>query len=252
MVAPSQDTELRERLAAVQTRLTQARNDAFVDYTPVVCGLALRPITQRSYRQLIAWQNGFVTGGPVDFKAIAQFIWAHHPEFSQFPGAVRRRVFRCIDRELHPRFPTLIALARFFRPFAPRSPVLRWFATMEDAADRHATVIGEIRRLAHEAIRDFPCSGADENAAPFAQLPSMVSLLERAHTISFSEALAVVETAPLRQLVEYLREAIHRLTQGKDKLLTAEESRVWADWLDHKQSELSDADNQKSSIENRK
>lgn len=234
MVAISRTAEFRARLAAVQAESRRLRLEAFVPYAPLLCGLRLRPITFPSYLTLLAWRNAFVTGGPVELKDIVQFVWCHHPAFDQFAPAARRAVARRVDRCLRPRFPTLNQLVHFFSPL----PRFRWLARFRrpTEADRTAAVVAEIRRLVREALHDFPAAGGEEDEAPmpFALQPQLVSLLMRGHALPFAEAVRQVTQLPLKELLQYIREILHRLSHGKDKLLTPEEARVWADYIDHK------------------
>lgn len=234
--AATRAAALRQRMEDVRSRSARLRTEAFVDYAPRLCGFALQPITFLSYQRLVAFNNAFVTGAPVDLRSIFQFVWVHHPAFSQHADRARRRVFRRVWRSLHPRLPTLNAALLALRGL----PRLRWLSRLvrPTAAECQAAAIAEIRRLVHEALHDFPAPGDDARPSPYAGYPHYVSLLERAHPMSFAEARVLVDHAPLKQLVQWVREAIDRLSRGKDKLLTAEEARVWADWLDFKNEQV--------------
>jgi hypothetical protein len=239
MVAHPRIADLRRRLTNVRAETHRLRLMAFVDYSPVVCGVALRPMTLRSYTLLCAWDNAFVVGGPVEIKSIVQFIWAHHPDFAQHAHTARRRVALAIDRALRPRLPTLNALICFFAPFVP---CLRRFCR-PTAAELIAAAIAEIRRLVNESLHDFPIGGnASEDSSspdeappsdplPFALPAYFVGLLVRAYGLPFVEARQLVMDLPLKELLEYTREAIHRLSNGKEPLLTRDEAAVWWDYL---------------------
>ncbi len=202
----------RARLAAAQAAARSLRLAAFVDYEPLVCGLRLRPVTLRTYTLLLAWRNAFVVGGPVTIKDIVQFVWAHHPRFSQFAERDRARVQRQCFRALH--------LGWFRRRYSPAA---------------FTAAIAEIRRIVHEALADFPAGSDDAEPLPHALAPQLVSLLLRGHpgALDFTAACHLVNTLPLARLMQFIREILHRLSQGKDALLTPDEARVWHDYLDH-------------------
>lgn len=240
MVAFPRTAEFREQLAAAQATAHRLRIAAFVDYAPLVCGVALRPVTLRTYTLLLGWGNAFVCGGPVALKDIVQFIWAHHPAFGQFATRDRRRVVRRVEAELRPAFPTLSAVSRTLTPFLARG---RWFARQVARATRHfirptaaeltLAAIAEIRRILHEALHDFPPGDDDAPPSPYALTPQFVSLMVRGYSLDFPTARSLVSDLPLKELIEYIREILHRLSRGKDKLLTAEEARVWCAYLDY-------------------
>jgi hypothetical protein len=241
MVANSRVHEFRQRLADVESRVRQLRLEAFVDYAPVVCGVRLRPLTLPTYTTLLGFKNAFVCGTEIELKHIVQFVWLHHPEFGQFNVAGLRTVARAVSRSLTPFSPWVTKSARFFLPFLSRRwwliPVvwpLRFFARCATHEELLAAAIDEIRRLVHEATHDFPCSGDDEKPAPYALTAGIVSLLHRGYSMDFTSARALASTLPLKQLLEFVREVLYRASQGKDKLLTAAEAKVWADWLDFK------------------
>ena len=225
--------EFRARLDAAQETVRRLRVAAFVDYAPVVCGLPLRPITLRSYTLLLAWRNAFVSGGPVGLKDIVQFVWLHSPAFGQFAHRARRRVARRVWWSLHPVLPAFND-ALGIMSLLPR---FRWLARFRraTAAERSAAAVADIRRLVQEALHDFPAGDEEADPLPFALAPQLVSLLVRGYpgALDFRGARELVDTLPLCQLVEFVREVLHRLSQGRDKLLTPDEVLVWRDYLAH-------------------
>lgn len=239
MVADPQVLAFRRRLEAVQAEQHAARVAAFVDYTPVVCGFRLEPLTLRTYTLLLSWGNPFVCGGPVEFAHLVQFIWVHQPDFSQFNQAGRRRVVRLLDRALSPRFPTLNRVCFFLRAM----PGWRWCRHLvrADATERRTEAVEECRRLVREALRDFPSPGDDAPPAICALMPQLVALFVRSYGVDFFQAVSLVQQLPLRQLVQYLRESQHRLSLGREKLLTAEEAKVWSDYLGYRNAPASAA-----------
>ncbi len=234
----------QKRLGDVQADLRTRRAAAFVDYAPEICGLKLRPVTLKTYTQLVAFGNGFVTGTHAGFKDIFQFCWIHHPEFGQFADEARLRVLAQVHAGLTPRRPQLNAVlavvhpilmaaiargqwAKLLIPFAWGCKKLR----EPSSAELTATAVVEIRRVLTEALQDFPIPGDDATPLPYSQKPLLVALITRAYPIDFATASQLVDEMPLKQLVEYLREMLHRLSNGKDKLLTREEAAVWSDYL---------------------
>lgn len=221
---------LRQRMRELQASSRQLRVESFVDYTPTVCGISLRPITYRTYLHLVAFNNGFVCSGQIDLRSICQFVWVHHPKFGQHAHAARKRVFRRVVRSLQPRFPVINSLALVLRAV----PRLRWLRHLvrPTAEERLAAVVADIRQLVHEALHDFPVADGEDDAPPLASYPHFVSLLERSHALTHAEACALVDRAPMKELVQWIREALFRLSKGREKLLSAEEAAVWSEWLD--------------------
>lgn len=239
--------DFRARLAAVNATTRQLRIAAFVDYAPFVCGIALQPVTLRSYNLLLGWNNAFVSGGAVTAKDIAQFVWLHHPEFGQFAEKSRRRVFRQIDSALRPALPGINALAHIFFPLVAGVAARRRFPVIlsplafilrrivrPTAEERYHAAVAEIRRILNESLHDFPISGDEDDPLPYALSPQLVSLMVRGYGLEFETARRLVSELPLKELLEYIREVVHRFSKGKDKLLTAAQARVWEDYLEFK------------------
>ena len=238
--------DFRSRLAAVQAEGQRLRIAAFVPYTPTVCGFALRPLTLTTYTHLQGWGNAFVCGGPITFKDVAQFIWVHHPAFGQHAHRARRRIFRQTLARLTPHCPMINGLLHTFAPLlsgaARRSP---WYSPLpivaalcrglrqRTSAERFEAAVAEIREQVRQATHDFPAGGEDDKPLPHALFPQFVSLLVRGYDLDFTTARQLTADLPLRQLMQFIREIIHRLSQGKDKLLTPQEAAVWADYLEH-------------------
>lgn len=232
MVADPQVIAYQRQLAEVQAQASARRLAAFVDYQSVVCGLPLQPLTLRTYTLLSAWGNAFVRGTPVTFKDIVQFVWVHQPAFHQFNVRGRRAVSRRLWSALRPAYPTLNSIFRFLRCL-PRCRFFRHLV-VPTKGERYAAAIAEIRRIVQEATADFPPGSDDAPPAICSLTPVFVNLMIRGYGLDFAAAEHRVAHLPLKQLVQYLRETMHRLSKGQDKLLTAEESRIWSDYLGYK------------------
>jgi hypothetical protein len=101
------------------------------------------------------------------------------------------------------------------------------------ATERFEDAVAEIREQVRQATHDFPAGDEDAKPLPHALFPQFVSLLVRGYEVDFLTARDLAAEMPLRQLMQFVREIIHRLSQGKDKLLTPQEAAVWADYLEH-------------------
>lgn len=229
--------DLAERLEQVKRKNARLRCEAFVDYSPVVCGVPISPITLASYNRLVAFDNPFAVGGPIDSVAVAGFVWVHHGRFGQAAHRIRKRVMRQVARDLFPRFPNFNA----FLLFAAQVPRMRWLRrfTVRTATARLATAESEIRRLMHEAIHDLPLSGSgdDEDAkrnteqVPIALQAQLLNTFRRGLDLSYEET----ESMPLKRLVQLLREHLHHATGGKGlSLMSREEAAIWREHLDRK------------------
>ena len=234
----------RDRLIAAQEAAAKLRAEAFVRYSPVVCGQALRPLTLETYNLLVCWRNPFVCGGAVTFDAIFQFIWAHHPAFGQFAHEDRHEVMRAVVRSLEPRFPTLGAVSRLVIPVIAKK---RWWVRIPCSfafqrfitptyEERVAEAINEIRRIIHEGLAEFPTetrTAADKSGAPGEPLPfslqaQVLALMRRELGLSFDETRHL----PLKELSQHLRELTWTLSRGKAVLMTPAEATVWREYLD--------------------
>jgi hypothetical protein len=220
--------QLQERLHAAQAAARRLRSQAFVPYAPAVAGECLRPITLDSYNLLVAWENAYVCGGPRDFTALFQFIWAHHPAFGQFATVERQRVLRRVVRALQPRHPVLSAWAAVLCPLSrlARFCLGRFIeapaAALESAADE------EVCRLVAEAIGEFPTDrkGAPGEPLPFALQAQILGLMAREFAMPFQ----VTRALPLKELSQHLREAAWVASKGRAMLLTPDEAAVWHDY----------------------
>lgn len=231
MVADLQ--HFQQRLASVQETAARLRCEAFVDYTPVVAGQRLLPVTLPSYNRLCAFGCAFVTGAPVAFADLVCFVWVHHPEFGQFNARAKTRVTHAVWRALHPRFDGVQGILRFITPL----PRFRWLARFHRpmGAELRAVAVADIRRLLHEALHDFPPPAADDAPAeplPFAFQAQILNLFRRSLGLGFDDTRSM----PLKQVAQHLREALHHASGGKAQLLTRDEAAVWADYLAWKQS----------------
>jgi hypothetical protein len=228
---------LSARLKRAQQRAAQARCEAFVHYSPVVAGLALNPITLGSYNALHAMRSAFVTGEPIRFDDVANFVWLHHPEFGQFNREAKRRVTNAVRNALSPSFPALNATVRVLMQF-PRFRFLRAIAR-PTAEQLETEAIKEICRLVQEARRDFPKQDAEERGepTPYATNAHFLNLFRREFGMTFAETSAL----PLKQLAQHYREAVHVASKGKAILLTEEEAAIWREHLGPKVAEGTDA-----------
>lgn len=216
---------LRERLEDVQAKARQARVAAFVDYEPTVAGERLNPITLGTYNALVAFENGFATGGPVSVSDVIAFVWLHSPGFGQFETKRKARVARRVLRALHPRFPMLNALLLIVSEF-PRWRFLRRFC-VPTAEERIAEAVEEIRRLIKEAIHDIPTRDGDGEPPPVSFTAHVLGVFRRDLGISFEETMRM----PMRRVAQHYREALHTASGGKALMLTPEEAEIWAEHL---------------------
>lgn len=222
---------LSQRLHEVQQEVARHRVEAFVDYSPEVCGIALRPITLDSWNALMAFQNGFVTAGGVSFIDVVNFVWLHHPNFGQFNRREKKRVTYAVWRALTPRLAALNGAIHFLVQFRH----FRWLGRFrrQTGVDRFQEAVEEIRRLLVEATRDIPRGDEDGNPLPFSFQAFVLNLFRRELGMPFAETRAI----PLKQLAEHLRDILHHRSAGKAILLTPEETAVWADYLAEKTAE---------------
>jgi hypothetical protein len=212
MVAETQT--LSQRLAEHRTALGRLRAEAFVDYAPEVAGVTLRPMTLATFNRLLAFESPFVCGGPVDFRAIAVFVWVHHPLFSQFAVRSKERALRAVWRALHPRAPHL----NLFLRFAAQFPGWRWLRhwTRATAEERMAEAIMEIRRLVDEAMHDFPLPSDDARDLPPVTLQAQIlNSMRRNLDMTYQET----EDMPLKKLVQLVREDLYFRANGKTMAL---------------------------------
>lgn len=231
-------------------RIARFRSEAFVDYTPRLCGLDIEPITLRSYSRLIAFDSPFVCGGPVGAEDIAIFIWIHRPEFAQRAPAERRRIFCAVLSALHPVFPRLNELGHVVRAvlkpslrachrLAPRRALValldRWLVPSHST--RFSEAVIEIRRLVAESLADFPSErrgGASEDEDKItAQGPTVALQAHFMHTLAsgLNLSIADVETMPLRRAVQLYRDCIVTAGAKGIALMHPEEARVWQEEL---------------------
>lgn len=226
MVAPIKTISRAQRLQEAQQRATRARSEAFVNYTVKVCGLRLKPITIETFNALDAFGSAFFSGGPVTFIDIVNFIWIHHPAFSDEARAEKARVSRHVWRYLHPRLSGLNDLV-WFASTLPRFRWMRIFRRPQANALQDETV-EEIRRLVREAVNDMP-TGDDDGGEPmqFSFEAYILNLFHRQLGMSFAETRAL----PMKQLAEHYREIIHFMTKGKALLITREEVEIWREDL---------------------
>jgi hypothetical protein len=226
-----QTDSLSARLEAAQERARRFRCEAFVEYSPIVAGEKLRPITLETYNALVAFGNAFVMGTEIGFADIANFIWIHHPRFGQFNRKEKARVTRRVFDSLRPTFPNLNAAARVLSQF-PRFRILGRLTTRSES-ERVTEAADEIRRLIIEATQDLPTGDEKGEPIPFAFQAYMLNLFRRELGMSFDETRAI----PLRQLAQHFREVLHNSSKGKALLLTASEAEIWREHLARREAE---------------
>ena len=220
---------LASRLEKLKGDQAIARDEAMVDYSPVVCGLHLVPVSLHSLSRLRAFRNAFVTGSAPTFEDVANFCWIHQPDFGQFNRLGRRRVYRHCWRALH--VPACLeginAVARLFA-FAPQFRWLRWF-TVTPSHERFEGAVEEIRRLLTEALHDYPTAGEDGDGAPipYAFEAYILNTFRRELGMPFEEVRAM----PLRRMTQHLRELIHHANPKSLALMTKEEAEIWKEHL---------------------
>lgn len=225
-----------QKITEHRAEIARLRCEAFVDYTPEVAGIRLRPVTLASYNRLLAFQSPFVLGGSVDFTAVFVFAWVHHPEFGEFAVKAKRRALRRLWRALHPRWPHLNLFARFVGQF----PGWRWVYRMSvpTAEERFAEAVAEIRRLLEEAMHDFPLSSDDEDKrqpAPVSLQAQLLNTFRRELSLTYAET----ESLPLKRLVQLLRESVYHKTGGKGlSLITRTEAALIREHLANRESQL--------------
>lgn len=249
-----------ERIAEVRNRSAKLRCEAFVDYSPVVCGMVLNPVTLASYNRLIAFENAFAVGGPVDVEAILTWVWVQHPEFGQMAGKAKQRVFARTLRALSPACPNFNAFVHLVSTL----PRFRWMARwrVPTPQDRFDEAVEMIRHLMEEALYGFPRQTRDEEAerldaeeraaeraeieretgkkqrkesrfdpgAAIAFQAQILNTFRRDYGMSYAET----EALPLKRLSQLWRE--HLWTHANDKtglkLMDPEEAKLWAGALE--------------------
>lgn len=207
-----------------------------MDYAPEVAGVVLQPMTLATYNRLAAFRSPFVVGGPVDFAALFVFVWVHHPSFGQFASAAKRRALRTVWRALNPRLPNLNAFVRFAAQF----PGWRWLRRFARATaeERLAEAVTEARRIADEAMHDFPLGSdddADRGPSPVTLQAQLLNTFRRELAMSYAET----EALPLKKLVQLLRETVHHRTGGKGlSLITRTEAALIREHLAQREAQL--------------
>lgn len=234
MVAESKS--IGQQISEHRAEVARLRCEAFVDYTPEVADIRLRPITLASYNRLVAFQSPFVLGGPIDFEAVFVFVWVHHPEFGEFAVKAKRRALRRLFRAMHPRLPNLNMFARFVGQF----PGWHWIYRMSvpTAEERFADAVTEIRRLVSEAMDDFPLGSDDDQnrqPSPVSLQAQLLNTFRRELSLSYAET----ESLPLKRLVQLLRESVYHKTGGKGlSLITRTEAALVREHLAQRAAQL--------------
>lgn len=231
--------ELQTKLRVTQRRMSRLRCEAFIDYTPVICGIELRPISLAIYNRLAAFESPFVCGGPVNLQALVDFCWCSHPLFSQTSQIERKRVLRRVYRHVHPHSTgwngMLLVYCRFKR--------LRWLKrfTWPTPSERFVLATDEARRLVAEAMHDFPKSSDDGTApAPIALQAQILNTFKRNLGLSYEET----ENMPLKRLVQLMRESMYASTGGKGlSLISHEEAELTREFLASEQQRINTSTN---------
>lgn len=225
---------IRQRITEHRAEIARLRCEAFVDYAPEVAGVQLRPVTLASYNRLMAFQNPFVCGGPVDVGAVFVFVWAHHPEFGQFAKDAKQRALRRVYRALHPRAPNINTFVRFACQF----PGWRWLRRFArpTADERFGEACAEIRRLLDEALHDFPLRDDDDRESPPVSFQAqLLNTFRRNLSLSYAE----IESLPLKRLVQLLREDVYHRSNGKGlSLMSRTEAAIWREHLKQREAAL--------------
>jgi hypothetical protein len=214
------------KLRETRARVAQRRVEAFVDYSPMVCGMRLQPVTLASYSRLIAFCSPFVCGLPIDFRAVFEFCWLHSPDFSAENAKGRRACLRRVYRYIHPRFGMLNAFCRLLAV----SRRLRWLRhfTRPTPIERLAEAVEQIRHLLDEATHDLPRGGEDDQPAPVAFHAQILNTFRRTLALPYAEA----EAMPMKRLVQLFRESMHASSGGKGlTLIHREEAQIWREHL---------------------
>lgn len=216
---------LSDRLHELKTEQAIARDEAMVDYTPVVCGLHLLPVSLMSLSRLRAFRNAFVMNAPATFEDVANFCWIHDQRFGQFNRSGRRAVYRACWRALHPRFETLNTVAHVFA-LSRRFRWLRPFLVPPHRV-RFQDAVTEIRRLLAEALADYPVAGDKGEPIPYSYEAYILNTFRRELHMSFDEVRAM----PVRRMTQHLRELIHHANPKSLSLMTAAEAEIWREHL---------------------
>lgn len=235
-----------DRLKEVRARGARIRSEAFVDYSPVVCGLTLNPVTLASYNRLIAFDSAFTSGGPVSLEAVLGWVWVHHPDFGAHATKAKRKVYRKVWRSLNPRFPHWNAFLHLVSVF----PRWRWVARFcqPTAQDRFTEASAHIRHLMSEAMAGFPGPETDRHdveedddgpklsrkrgyeASPaIAFQAQILNTFRRTYGMSYAET----ESIPLKRLAQLWREHLFVTLGDKTglKMMDPEEAALWREEL---------------------
>lgn len=241
----------------VRARGARLRCEAFVDYSPVVCGLALNPVTLTSYNRLLAFDNAFAVGTPVTLEAVLGWVWVHHPEFGQRAAKAKRRVFGEVWRALNPRCPNFNA----FIHLVSTLPRFRWMARFRvtTADERFGETVAHIRHLMDEALYGFPKGGDNEEERRIedeereherlekeketgTSIPRESQTFKPGVSVAFQAQIlntfrrdygmsyAETEALPLKKLSQLWREHLWTTSPDKTglKLMDREEAELWA------------------------
>lgn len=226
---------LGDRLAALQAQQATERAAAMVSPTLTIApGLDLPPITLATWSRLVAFSSPFVTGGPITFTDLANYLWIHHPRFGQPLDRATTRAKRDLTRRLHrylePRWPHLEAALRLWS-LHPKFP--RWLRRRlgPNRGQRQADLIATIRQHIAAAWGDNPraTSADDGTPLPCAREAYIKNLFRRELGLSFAETAAL----PLAQIVQHERALLVAHKGPHDlALLTREEEQIWIE-ADH-------------------
>ena len=78
---------------AVQ-RQTDLRDDAFLEFTAIICGIEIRQMTPHDFLILDAANSPFLSGNAIELSDIARFLWILSPEYRPRAKWAQRRFGR--------------------------------------------------------------------------------------------------------------------------------------------------------------
>jgi hypothetical protein len=144
---------------AARANTARRRAAAMIGTWDVVSGVRLVAMTPRTYSRLIVLASPFLQrGASVTQRDVQNYVWAHHPAFTDDPVAgprVRAEVVAQFDRHLIP-------------------PWWKWRysrAGLHDfTAAAYALAASEIRELTEVAFADAPPQDLESGRAPVASL----------------------------------------------------------------------------------
>lgn len=190
--------------------------------------LTLEPLTLHRWGLLVGTGNALVTGEPITFQDLRNYVWIHSPHFGQFNDVARLEVTRRLDRWLTPRWPNLEAALRLWS----LHPRLGWLRRRlgPDRAARHTQLVETLREQITQAWHYMPTGGDDKDAKPGDALPCAYGAYLA--TLFPHWSPDTLESLPLTALAQYARAIIADRKGPTDlALLDPEEKSIWDDYL---------------------